>query len=270
MTSAASFPVELQHGIGVATVFPINIKGRFNSNFLTPSLAAFDVYQPCGVVGRRIDDSEALGTEALPASRNEQVGQAGGGVDQSHPPAPREQVMGASEDIRQSRCQFVPCDSLLPVRIHAARTGLPVRRVGQNEIAAFPQKVRRNLPQIHLVYFDPTVEAVVFNIPVGQPGEFGLDFDSDYFLRCLFPVDQDKRDHAAARSKFDDAVLPLNPCKAGEQNGIQREAISFGFLAYRQLAIEKRVACDRVYCVRQIISSWGDKGLITRPLITFG
>lgn len=81
---------------------------------------------------------------------------------------------------------------------------------------------------------------------------------------------KDNGDNAAARAQLNDAVAAAEVRQTGKKNRIDREAISFPFLADSQLSLEQGIMGERAPCFYQDISSPGERGFMTSPLVTLG
>lgn len=164
----------------------------------------------------------------------------------------------------------MPGNSFLPIGIYAARSRFSIGRVAECKIETPGSKRGCGFSKIHLYYFNGGFQAVFPDIGLGKACQLGLYFQSGDPVAGFLSERENERNDAAACSQFDNAVLGLDPCESGEQDCIQRKAISFFFLADKKLAFKKRVPCQLSCLVLQIISSSGDSGFIRSPLITLG
>jgi hypothetical protein len=103
--------------------------------------------------------------------------------------------------------------------------------------------------------FNSVAQIVFDNISSGKLRQFRLNLHPHYPAPGLHPVSQYEGYHAAARPQLDYMVFFPDACKAGKQDCIQGEAISFWFLTNSQPSVEKGVAGMRPFLFQMISSS---------------
>ncbi|MFZ2446117.1 MAG: hypothetical protein WAW37_07165 [Syntrophobacteraceae bacterium] len=102
-------------------------------------------------------------------------------------------------------------------------------------------------------------------VPVGAASSRDAA-SAEFFL----PVGKNKGRHPAAGPEFDDALFGLDPGKAREQDRVKGKAVALFFLADGQFSTKERITGEWGFFFYQVISSLGERGFMTRPLITFG
>lgn len=158
----------------------------------------------------------------------------------------------------------------LPVWIDSAASGLPVRRITQYQVKTFRSEAAGSIPEIHLAYFDPGGQCIFLDVSPGKSSEFSLDLDPENFVFRLPSMGKHQGNHSTAGSQFDNAIDGSDAGQAREEDGVHGKAVTFLFLEDRQVSIEKSVAGEIACSVYQAISSQGERGFITRPLVTLG
>jgi len=191
-------------------------------------------------------------------------------VNKGNAPAPWQQTPCRGEQIGQGCGEFVARHGLLPVRIHPSASGLSVRRVAQHQVEALRGEMTERLPEIHLAYLDPAGQGILLDVPAGKSREVGLDFNPEDFVLRLIPVREHEWDHSAARSQLDDPIRGPDAGQARQENGIHGKAVAFPFLENCQASVKKGVTGESGRIVYRAISSQGERGFITRPLVTLG
>lgn len=264
------FFIQFKHCIRELTILPVNVKRWLDRYLFSTTLSALQVHKPARGTRAGVDYSHPLRAESVIACATEKMSHARCRVDQRDAPALWHETPGRGKNVRQGGHEFMASDGFLRVRIYSAAACLPVRGITQDKVEALRRQMAVSFPEINLAYFNPVGQCIFLHAPIGEEGEFMLDFDPNDFVLCFVPVGKHQSDYSTACAELYYSILSPNVGQAGKEHGIHGKTVAFFFLEYSQTTIEQRVAGDYGRSFYQAISSQGERGFITRPLITFG